>query len=685
MTRRTALVLSFVFGCISAAATVPIEGDTVVCSGAWPISLRAPTGIPSYLWSTGETTSTIYITGPGTYTVTVMRTNGPDTGRITVREVQPPKPLISNGRIEYICRGETVSLQAPPNFRAWFWSTGERTQSIVIGTAGFYRLTVTDSNGCVGSSDSLEVVLIDRPQPSIYGKNTLCNGTRENYKTENVAGAVYTWNVVGGILEAGQGQPTARILWPGGNGTVELRVSVMRPDGGFCDTLVRYQVSVSSTLTPRLIFDRRMFCLGDSTIFDAGSGMLRYRWSTGDTTQIIVIKTPGQYWVDVQDATCNGISDSVTVIVYPPPDVRIAGDTSICDGAQKVLTAFALGNDVISWQWSTGHAQRSIFVNAPGVYSVVGRTVNGCVDSATITVQPAAQASVLAPDSLDLDSLELGSARFRPILLQNRTTKPITVLSARLASLRSNPRLNVPTLPNVIPGQSDLAFVLYWLGDVEGPMRDTLLLELDGPECPSTVRIPIRGYVYYRPRIPISISIGDTVVPVGTVLDMPIRIQATAPREEFVDLEFSVRWNDRVFHVTGLDAASVISDQMSGADRTVRFRLPAVRFPIDTALLLRGTVLLGSPLQTDLVPDSVTITASKTIYIVTTEPGHIAMTGCYIASRLVSFSGPQPLTVITNMLGETLTCDVDALPSGAYLITTVTGTTVHTQRILVVR
>lgn len=684
MTRRIALVLSFVFGCLSAVATVPIEGETVVCSGAWPISLRAPTGLPSYLWSTGETTSTIFITGPGTYTVTVMRMSGPDTGRITVREVPPPKPFIGNSPI-YLCRGEFFTLKPTANFRTYQWSTGARTQDVLIDSAGFYTLTVTNADGCVGTSDSVQVIVVDRPQVSIYGKNTLCKDTRENYKTENIAGAIYTWNVVGGILEAGQGQPTARILWRGGNGTVELRVSVMRPDGGFCDTLVRYQVSVGTTLRPLLIFQRRQFCLGDSTVFDAGPGMLRYRWSTGDTTQTIVIKTPGRYWVDVAEATCSGASDTVTVIVYPPPDVRIAGDTSICDGAQKVLTAFALGNDVISWQWSTGHAQRSIFVDAPGVYSVVGRTVNGCVDSATITVQPAAQASVLAPDSLDLDSLELGSARFWPFRLQNRTTKPITVLSARLASLRANPRLNVPTLPNVIPGQSDLAFLVYWLGDVEGLMSDTLLLELDGPECPSTVRIPIRGYVYYRPRIPISISIGDTVVPVGTVLDMPIRIKATSPREEFVDLEFSVRWNNRVFHVTGLDAASVVSDVMIGADRTVRFRLPAVRFPIDTTLNLHGAVLLGSPLETDLVPDSVTVTASKTIYIVTTEPGHIAMTGCFLAGRLVSFSGPQPLTIITNMLGETLTCEVDALPSGAYLITTVSGTTVHTQRIVVVR
>jgi len=228
--------------------------------------------------------------------------------------------------------------------------------------------------------------------------------------------------------------------------------------------------------------------------------------------------------------------------------------------------------------------------------------------------------------------------------------------------------------------------VLTWLADIEGQMTDTLLIDIDGPECPSTIRIPLKGYAFMRPRVPVSITIGDTVVPVGTVLDMPIHIRATTNRDEFVTLEFTVRWNDRVFHVTRLDAASIISDQTIGAERTVRYRLSAVRLPLDTSLSLHGTVLLGSPLETDLIPESVTITGTgRSVYLVTTDPGHIAMTGCYIASRLVLFNNAKPLTVITNMVGEVVSTDFDMLPSGAYMVTTFYGTTMHTERILITR
>lgn len=685
MTQRMALVLSFVFGCISASSTVPIVGDTTVCAGAWPVSLRAPTNLAPYLWSTGETTSEIFITRPGTYTVIVMRANGPDTTRITVRELPLPVPKLDSFPV-YICRGQSLAIQPTSTFKFYLWSTGERTQSIRIDTAGYFRVTVTDTNGCVGTSDSMQVIVFDRPKPTITGPYTVCKDSLSLYETENITGATYSWNAVGGIVQAGQGLPTVRIRWPGGSGSVELRVSIKRPDGGICDTLVRLPVRVGPQLQPLLSYKKQMFCDGDSTVLDAGGGFNTYSWSNGLVSRTIVVKTPGTYWADVMDATgCVGRTDTVNVVVFPLPDVRILGDTSLCNGETIQLTALAVANDVVQWQWSNGFAQRTIFVTTPGIYTVVGRTANGCIDSASTTILPAAQASILAPDSLDFDSLEMVSARFLPFVLENRTAQLIRVLSARLASGRTNPSLSVPTLPDSIPGLGAMSFVLAWLADIEGPFVDTLLIEIDGPECPSTVRIPIRGYRFFRPVVPISISIGDTVVPVGTVLDMLVHIRATAPREEFVDFEFSVRWNNRVFRVTGLDNASVISDQTLGAERTVRYRLSPVRFPIDTTFTLHGTVLLGSPLQTDLIPDSVSITSSKSIYTVTTDPGHIAMTGCFIASRLVLFIDVQPLAVITNMLGETLTCDVDALPSGSYMITTITGTTVYTQRILVVR
>ncbi|MDZ4745163.1 MAG: hypothetical protein SGJ05_04075 [bacterium] len=688
MTKRIALVLSFVLGFVSAIATVPIQGPTVVCVGRWPVSLQAPTGFQSYQWNTGATTNEIFITRSGTYTVVTRRSNGTvDTGTIIVREAPLPKPFIGNP-IEYICRGDAVSLQAQSGFVSYLWNTGERTQSIRIDTAGFYRVTVTDTNGCVGSSDSLQVVVVERPKPNIYGPYTVCSGSTVLYKTENIAGAIYQWTTVGGQVTGTARGPTVRIIWPGGQGRVDVRVSMLRPDGGSCDTTVGLIVRIGSKLQPLLSFQSRMICQGDSTEFDAGGGFSSYRWSNGATTQKIMVKTAGSYWAELTDSSgCSGTSDTVTALVHPLPVVRIAGDSSLCDGEEIVLSAFATWNDVIRWEWSNGLVQRSIFVNTPGTYTVVGTTANGCRDSISKTILPAAQAVITAPDSLDFDSLEIGSGRFLPFLLENRTALLIRVLSARLASGRTNPALSVPSLPNQIPGNGDLTFVLSWQALIEGAFTDTLLIEIDGPECPSTVRIPIKGYAFFRPRVPVSISIGDTVVPVGTILDMPIRIRATAPRDEDLTLfEFSVSWNDWVYFVTGLDPAIVVSDASIGGIRTVRFRFTSFHFPIDTSIVLRGAVLLGSPLQTELVPDNVSITGTgKSVYEVTTDPGNISMFGCFLAGRLVRYPYLESTTVITNLVGETMACDIDELPSGSYILTTVRGPTVQSAMMTIVR
>ncbi len=55
-----------------------------------------------------------------------------------------------------VCPGSTVTLDAG-TYASYLWSTGETTQTIMVG-AGTYSVTVTDANGCVGTSASFTVV-----------------------------------------------------------------------------------------------------------------------------------------------------------------------------------------------------------------------------------------------------------------------------------------------------------------------------------------------------------------------------------------------------------------------------------------------------------------------------------------------------------------------------------------------
>jgi hypothetical protein len=57
-----------------------------------------------------------------------------------------------------ICEGDMATLTANAG-SAYLWSTGEMTQSIMVGMAGSYDVTVTDANGCTATATSSTIVV----------------------------------------------------------------------------------------------------------------------------------------------------------------------------------------------------------------------------------------------------------------------------------------------------------------------------------------------------------------------------------------------------------------------------------------------------------------------------------------------------------------------------------------------
>ena len=97
-------------------------------------------------------TSTLTVTEPGTYTVTVEDSLGcPGTGSALVEHFQSVPPVLNGDRALSRRVGEP---------QPWFhlclynWSTGSDASSINVNSPGIYSVTVTDSNGCSASTSS---------------------------------------------------------------------------------------------------------------------------------------------------------------------------------------------------------------------------------------------------------------------------------------------------------------------------------------------------------------------------------------------------------------------------------------------------------------------------------------------------------------------------------------------------
>jgi hypothetical protein len=159
-------------------ATVNITGDTVLCEGESSV-LSAPSGPYTYLWSNNETTQSITVSAGGSYWVQVIGSSSCGSGSDTVQVVvsPPPIPVVTPDGTSRICRGDSITFTVSQNYAGYQWSNGATAQSITVHEAGTYSVTVTDNNGCVGTS-AVTLVIDDAPAVSISsdGPLSLCKG-----------------------------------------------------------------------------------------------------------------------------------------------------------------------------------------------------------------------------------------------------------------------------------------------------------------------------------------------------------------------------------------------------------------------------------------------------------------------------------------------------------------------------
>ncbi|MEO1257186.1 MAG: gliding motility-associated C-terminal domain-containing protein [Bacteroidota bacterium] len=157
---------------IPTTPVVNITGDPNYCEGE-STTLEATAGFVSYDWTGGVTGPVLTVSNPGTYGVTATDSDGCTAEASVVISENPfTQPTIDGNSL--LCPGSTNILTAEgPNYISYAWSNNQITQSITIGSAGQYTVTVTAANGCTGTA-SIDVQLGDPAFTSINGSTILC-------------------------------------------------------------------------------------------------------------------------------------------------------------------------------------------------------------------------------------------------------------------------------------------------------------------------------------------------------------------------------------------------------------------------------------------------------------------------------------------------------------------------------
>ena len=131
----------------------------------------------SYIWSNGATTSTINVTTSGTYSVTVtgfLGNSGIEIGLTKSRTfVVLDKPAITPVTASWVCKDDTVKLQADNGYSSYLWNNGITTQNyerVMTGSGGGQVLDTVSvwytaiNSRCTVNSDTIVIRGIRKPQ-----------------------------------------------------------------------------------------------------------------------------------------------------------------------------------------------------------------------------------------------------------------------------------------------------------------------------------------------------------------------------------------------------------------------------------------------------------------------------------------------------------------------------------------
>jgi hypothetical protein len=368
---------------------VVIEGDSVICvPGVATLTARSLTDLSQYMhyfvWSTGDTSNTIFATKAGTYEVKLVvgGTCFAYASRTLERNQTAFLEMSHEGDI-HICRGDTVTVFVinPNDTYTYRWSDGvlgfERKFYDEEGKFTLYAIT---PEGC-SDSGSVNIILHNKPmvQLNFEGEISICdNQTLTIHAFPKNQEFDYLWS---------NGEKADSIVV---SKTGLYYVTVSTPFG--CNDFAALSVTVSNRLPVR-IGGPKLACQGDTITLVANSNFpdsesnFSYLWSTGETSKSIKMTETGEVWVHISHKEgCEG-TDTVKAVFFEIPTVKILNPSPVafCIGGSVELNVLNPNPEFV-YTWANGTSGTTLIVKESGTYKIYVANGNICTDSAEIDV-----------------------------------------------------------------------------------------------------------------------------------------------------------------------------------------------------------------------------------------------------------------------------------------------------------
>lgn len=323
-----------------------------------------------------ETVGTSVLPSPaatGTYTFYAQTTkngcNSVTRSPLVVTVLNNPEPVITASN-PVLCNGSSIFLiSSSATGNVWSTSATATNDSLSVNAAGSYTVTVTDANGCVGTSAPYVTTITALPVVSAGTDQTVCANSNVTLVGSGTPTLTWNNNVTNNTPFVATATNSYIVTGTAANGCVNR------------DTVT---VTVNALPVPVIAGDLAI-CSGDSTLLvaSAATGIV---WSTSPTAtnDSIYVDAAGSYTVTQTDANgCVGTSAPAVVTINALPTINAGADIAVCQNGQAIL--FATGGQTYTW---TGNITNgvSFVATATNSYVVTGTDANGCMDKDTVVV-----------------------------------------------------------------------------------------------------------------------------------------------------------------------------------------------------------------------------------------------------------------------------------------------------------
>ncbi len=228
--------------------------------------------------------------------------------------------IIAGGPLQF-CDSQTVQLSVPAGFTSYQWSNGGSTASILAGTTGEYFVVVSDTSGCLITSDSLFVDVLPLPFILLPTDSSFCAGDSLYFDVGGAA-STHLWST---------GSTSSDIfIASGGN----YAITVTNSSG--CVDSADITVTENPTPTPIIQINNNILSTGTYS---------SYQWFldgnplAGEINQSHEALADGQYSIVVTDNNgCQGQADTAytassiegnyrikSINLYPNPSTGLIG------------------------------------------------------------------------------------------------------------------------------------------------------------------------------------------------------------------------------------------------------------------------------------------------------------------------------------------------------------------------